>query len=144
MTKFFYRHKYSIVGFLVATCSPTPIAIARPAAIRCSQAIAQSKAVIPKQQQTVRTGEINPAEDGNPPAGRSQYLNFVFLGNRVKNESSIARKIINNCPKIAVINFIIYGTDDLNSYGLLNNKVQQFQCKDMDTKVIKWGEFRCP
>jgi hypothetical protein len=144
MTEFFNFQKYALALVMLVTCLPAPIAIARPAASRCSQAIAQSKALLPKQQQSVRTGEINTADYGNPPAGRSQYLNFVFLGNHVKNEASIAKKIITNCPKIAVTNFIIDGTDDLNSYGLLNGKIQQFQCKDMETKVIKWGEFRCP
>jgi hypothetical protein len=144
MINTFKMQKYSIAIALLATCLPTPIAFAQSNGSKCSQAIAQNKAILPNNKQSVRTGAINTQYEGTPPKGRSQHLSFVFLGDRVKNEAAIAEKIITSCPKIGVVSFILWGTDDETRYGLLNRKIERFQCKDMEEKVIKWGEFRCP
>lgn len=144
MTKISQIQRYSIAIALLATCLPTPIAFAQSNSRTCSQAIARSKAILPQQKQTVRTSAIDTQYEGTPPKGRSQHLSFVFLGDRAKNEAAIAEKIIARCPKIGVVSFILWGTDDASRYGLLNKKIQRFQCKDMEAKVIKWGEFRCP
>jgi hypothetical protein len=54
----------------------------------------------------------------------------------------ISRKIINSCPEIAMVSYNLDQSDYAKAYGLINNRVSQFACKDPESK-INWGEYMC-
>jgi hypothetical protein len=84
---------------------------------------------------------------GQPkPKSRSLELNTIVDSEKVMNNAQmqlkIAKRIIANCPQIGLVTFNQYQTDWVNMYGLVNGKVQAFNCKDVGEEV-KWGEHIC-
>lgn len=95
--------------------------------------------------QKFQTGKL--ISSGLPrPQGRSQQLNVVVNSDKFMNNSqmqlAMAKKIVANCPQIGLVAFSQDQTDWVNMYGLINGKVQAFECVDMEEKA-KWGEYPC-
>jgi PBP1b-binding outer membrane lipoprotein LpoB len=119
-------------------------AVAVPATAKSSQCNRTLQTV--KSQltnvQKFQTGNLT--SSGEPrPKGRSQELNIAVDSGLARNDEkvqlTIAKKVIANCSKIGLVTFT---ADGEKAYGLLNGKVQAFECKNMEEKV-KWGEYIC-
>jgi hypothetical protein len=60
--------------------------------------------------------------------------------------SSISSKIIDSCPLVSVVNFGVYETDNIVTYGLFEDRlVKKFQCTEIRRlgEKINWGYTRC-
>lgn len=58
--------------------------------------------------------------------------------------TSISRDIITGCAGIGVVTFNVDQTDWSQEYGLVNGRVQAFQCVDPGPEVLEWGTTACP
>jgi hypothetical protein len=133
--------KYLLPLFLTFSWLPVNISEAVTASSKCSTVLAQSKSAINKVS-SFRTFNIQEKDDGIPPRGRSQHLNIIRGLRQEVKEAAMAKRIITSCPKIGSVSFITNGTDEEDRYGLLNGKIQAFQCRDI-TEPISWGEYGC-
>jgi hypothetical protein len=133
--------KYLLVAAITFSLLPINISTSTAAPNKCSTVLAQSKAALNKVS-SFKIYAIQQQYDGVPPQGRSQHLNIVRGLRQEGKEAAMAKKIINNCPKIGSVSVITNGTDEEDRYGLLNGKVQTFKCKDT-SETISWGEYGC-
>jgi hypothetical protein len=133
--------KYFLATILAFSCLPFNIPVSVAAPSKCSMVLAQTKSALNKFH-SFRTFAIQEKYDGIPPQGRSEHLVFVRGLRAPVKEATITKKIITSCPKVGSVSFITNGTDEEDRYGLLNAKVQSFQCKAPEEPAV-WGKYGC-
>jgi hypothetical protein len=133
--------KYFLATILAFSCLPVNLSASVAAPSRCSAVLAQTQSALNKFH-SFKIFKIDEKNEGISPPGRSEHFVFVRGLRTPVKEVAIAKKIITSCPKVGSVSFITNGTDEEDRYGLLNGKVQSFQCKAPEETAV-WGKYGC-
>lgn len=117
------------------------------ATMTCEAAIAQVDARLNGVPKAAVTGSMTQAhfyEDG--PINRDQVHTFSISGpaeedvmNSMVMQSQMAAQVIENCPQVGLVRFVVHQTDWALDYGLMyDGMIQAFRCDE------DWGEVTAP
>ncbi|MFM5987152.1 MAG: hypothetical protein ACKO9I_17840 [Sphaerospermopsis kisseleviana] len=133
----------------------------RKPSVECNAALQRTKKQLQKNRKVkvVYTSQENISQhykhDKNYPKNRPLSYGFGLRGPATlsvlysdKFLTRIAKDIIDNCSSISMVTFGEYGTDHVESYGLLeNNDVGRFKCilesDPRARKKLDWGYVVC-
>ncbi|MBP0032463.1 MULTISPECIES: hypothetical protein [Roseofilum] len=83
-----------------------------------------------------------PIQSNTVPQHHPRTLDVM---NSSKFRNDLATEIIDSCPGVGLVIFGLMATDYSRSHGVVNSKVQEFQCFETSSRrdPIPWGFERC-
>lgn len=74
------------------------------------------------------------------------YSRSSDILNSPKFKLAIAKRIIENCNNVSLVQFGMVYTGTVFDYGLINGRVQEFECITAAPRsniIPQWGEYKC-
>ena len=144
---------------LLPTIVSAPAAIASTSAVQavikqeCDTALGEvGRLLLPGRQLDVTDVYYSFINDGYRvfPAERPGAMNIVIDGedaNAVMRSpqllTTVARAFIEGCRPVGLVTFGVPASDWTNSFGLINGRVQPFQCVEPGEAAPTWGFEYC-